>query len=155
MLDEPFTRLSAGQAATACGQDPDEPGEPLARIRPRALLVPPGIPEFMTPRADGRRAAPRRLGGPRVVGPSPDRRAVDVSVDGGATWHAATLEPDELGQWAWRRLHVRLAAERARARTSSAAARATRPGTRSPLETAWNVGGYANNAVQRIAVTVR
>ena len=28
-------------------------------------------------------------------------------------------------------------------------------GNEQPLEPAWNVGGYANNAVQRVTVTVR
>jgi hypothetical protein len=28
-------------------------------------------------------------------------------------------------------------------------------GNEQPLEPAWNVGGYANNAVQRVAVSVR
>ncbi len=28
-------------------------------------------------------------------------------------------------------------------------------GNEQPLESPWNVGGYANNAVQRLAVTVR
>src|SRR5204862_3497241 len=31
-------------------QRPDDPGEPVTRIRPRSLLVPPGFPDFFTRR---------------------------------------------------------------------------------------------------------
>src|SRR5688572_7524080 len=39
-------------------QDPDEPGTPVTRIEPRSLMVPPGIPDFMTRR---RFVAPGRV----------------------------------------------------------------------------------------------
>jgi sulfane dehydrogenase subunit SoxC len=46
---EPFDGY---QQATAYHyrRDADDPGEPVTRIRVRALMVPPGIPDFMTRR---------------------------------------------------------------------------------------------------------
>ena len=55
--------------------------------------------------------------------------------------------------WAWCRLEPRLGGD-ARATTSCAVARGTRRATPQPDEATWNLGGYANNAVQRVAVTV-
>ena len=76
---------------------------------------------------------------------------VEVSVDGGETWAEA-----ELGE-ARRRSRGGAGdsrGTRSRASTSSAAVRPTRPGTRSRPSRDWNVGGYCNNAVQRVRVTV-
>jgi hypothetical protein len=78
--------------------------------------------------------------------------AVDVSTDGGATWNAAELGTQSLGRWAWRSWRFIWDAEPGeyelccRARDSA--------GNEQPLEPPWNVGGYVNNAVQRVAVTV-
>jgi hypothetical protein len=77
--------------------------------------------------------------------------AVEVSVDGGETWAEATLDPPG-GRWAWRGWrfdwdagpgeHVLCC----RARDAA--------GNAQPDEVDWNVGGYANNGVQRVPVTV-
>jgi sulfane dehydrogenase subunit SoxC len=77
---------------------------------------------------------------------------VEVSTDGGASWEPASLEPADLGPWAWRGwtyawhavpgMHVLCS----RARDEM--------GNEQPLEPPWNVGGYGNNAVQRVEVTV-
>src|SRR5438552_12519313 len=70
-------------------QDEDEEGEPLTRLRPRALMVPPGIPEFMSRRriADAGLCV---LEGRAWSGGEP-LAAVEVSTDGGSTWAAAEL----------------------------------------------------------------
>jgi sulfane dehydrogenase subunit SoxC len=78
---------------------------------------------------------------------------VDVSVDGGETWGEAELGADSLGRWAWRSWRFEWDAAPGeyelccRARDSA--------GNVQPLDAPWNVGGYANNAIQRIPVTVR
>jgi sulfane dehydrogenase subunit SoxC len=118
---------------------------------PRSLLVPPGVPEFFTrTRSLSRGKVPIEgrawSGRGRIVG-------VEVSVDGGESWQPAVLAADELGRWAWRGWTYEWNAEPGEHRIGS---RATDDaGNVQPLEPAWNVGGYANNAVQRVQVTVR
>jgi len=150
VVDEAFTGYQQARGYHV-RSDEDDPGVPLQRIRPRALMVPPGIPEFMT---RGRTVDAGRLTieGRAWSGTAPIE-SVGFSTDGGASWKPAQVDEDELGRWAWRRWscvwdatpgdHV-LAC---RARDAA--------GNEQPLEPAWNVGGYANNAVQRVPVTVR
>ena len=71
VLDEPFDGY---QNATAyrVRRHEDEPGTPVSRIEPRALFVPPGVPDFMT-RHRFLEAGPDDADGPRLVGPRPDR----------------------------------------------------------------------------------
>jgi len=131
-------------------QEEDEVGEPLARIRVRALMVPPGIPEFRT------RARTVPVGETVIEGRAwsgeADVSGVEVSVDGGETWAEAELRPSMDGRWAWCGWRFSWNAEPGeyvlccRARDEG--------GNVQPLEAAWNVGGYANNAVQRVPVTV-
>jgi len=80
-----------------------------------------------------------------------DIEAVDVSVDGGATWSPAELEAAR-GRHAWRRFTLGWDATPGEhvvcCRASDAA------GNEQPADPPWNVGGYANNAVQRLTVVV-
>ena len=130
-------------------QTEDEEGEPLQRMLPRSLLVPPGIPEFMT-RERFVPAGEVLVHGRAWSGLAPVA-SVEVSADGGSSWAAAELEPGE-GRWAWRGWSFRWQAEPgayvlcSRARDEA--------GNGQPLEPAWNLGGYANNSVQRVPVTV-
>jgi hypothetical protein len=78
---------------------------------------------------------------------------VDVSVDGGESWEAASLGPAELGPWAWRGWSFEWDAELGEYVLSCRAR--DEAGNEQPLDPPWNVGGYANNAVQRVPVTVR
>ena len=78
--------------------------------------------------------------------------SVDVSVDGGATWAPAELEPDGGERWAWRGFRFRWDAEPGDYTVCSRAR--DEAGNEQPLEPLWNFGGYSNNSVQRIPVTV-
>ncbi len=130
-------------------RDEDDPGTPITRIEPRSLMLPPGIPDFMT-RRRFLRPGPVRLEGRAWSGWGPVAR-VEVSTDGGATWVAAELgDPPGPAAWApWRFDWDAAEGEHV------LCARATDATGRSqPDEPAWNVGGYANNAIQRIPVTV-
>ena len=98
-------------------------------------------------------AGPVRARGPRLVGLGAGRSASRSSADGGATWADAELERDAGSPWAWRALVLRRGTRR-RATRARAAARRT-PRATQPLEPQWNVGGFGNNAVQRVPVTVR
>jgi sulfane dehydrogenase subunit SoxC len=128
----------------------DEPGEPVTRILPRALMMPPGIPDFMT----RRRFVPsgtHRLEGRAWSGWGEISR-VQVSVTGGGSWDEAELG-DAVGQHAWRGWSYVWPATQPG--DYQLACRAwDSAGNVQPLEPQWNLGGYANNAVQRIAVTV-
>ena len=148
LVDRPF----AGYQNTwsyRLRQAEDEEGVPLNRMQPRSLMAPPGIPEFMT-RERNVPAGEVLLEGRAWSGLAPVE-AVEVSADGGETWSAAELEP-EGEPWAWRGWSYRWNAEPGehvlccRARDSA--------GNEQPDEPPWNLGGYANNAVQTVRVIV-
>jgi len=147
-LDEPFAGYQQSWSYRV-RQTEDEEGEPLQRMQPRSLLVPPGIPEFFT-RERTVRAGEVQLEGRAWSGHAPVA-AVEVSDDGGATWSDAKLEP--AGEpWAWRGFTYRWEAKPGEyvlcSRTRDEA------GNEQPVEPPWNLGGYANNAVQTVRVVV-
>ncbi len=130
-------------------QEEDEEGEPLTRMRPRSLLVPPGIPDFFT-RERTVPAGECVLEGRAWSGLAPIE-SVEVSTDGGSTWVGAELEPPG-ERWAWRGWRFRWNAQPGEYVLSSRAR--DQAGNEQPLEPPWNLGGYANNAVQTVRVTV-
>jgi DMSO/TMAO reductase YedYZ molybdopterin-dependent catalytic subunit len=127
----------------------DDEGTPVTRIEPRSLMVPPGIPDFLT-RRRFLRPGPVTLQGRAWSGWGPIER-VEVSTDGGTSWQPATLG-DPPGPTAWAPWSFDWDAPEGehelRVRTTDATGRGQ------PDEPPWNVGGYANNAVQRVPVTV-
>jgi len=127
------------------------PGEPVTRMQPRSLMVPPGIPDFLTRERVVDRG-PCRLEGRAWSGWDAIER-VDVSVDGGVIWLEAELEvqPDTRS---WVRWTMNWDAHEPGAYVLSSRARDA-AGNEQPLEPRWNLKGYANNAVERIPVTVR
>jgi DMSO/TMAO reductase YedYZ molybdopterin-dependent catalytic subunit len=150
LVDEPFRGYQQARGYHFRADD-DDPGVPLQRIRPRALMVPPGIPEFMT---RGRTVDAGRvtIEGRAWSGEAPIE-AVDFSADGGDSWTAAQLDAGELGRWAWRGWSCAWDATPGEHVLACRARDAA--GNEQPLEPTWNVGGYANNAVQRVPVSVR
>ncbi len=131
-------------------QHEDDEGEPITRIQLRSLMIPPGIPEFLS-RARIVRAGVCELAGRAWAGDA-ELAGVDVSTDGGETWAESELGDDSLGRWAWRSWSFTWDAEPGEYELCSRARDSA--GRSQPLEPPWNVGGYANNAVQRVAVTV-
>jgi sulfane dehydrogenase subunit SoxC len=77
---------------------------------------------------------------------------VEVSTDGGASWAAARLTPPP-NPWAWAGWAFEWDAAPGSYELCSRATDAA--GNTQPTETPWNTGGYVNNAVQRVEVTVR
>lgn len=150
VLEEPFTGF---QNATAyrLKVDRDEAGEPVTRIRPRALLAPPGWPDFMT-RERFVRAGRVPLSGRAWSGRSPVTR-VEVSTDGGASWADAELaHADPAHPFTWRAWSFEWTATPGRCELL---ARATdQAGGTQPVVQDWNRQGMANNLVQRVPVTV-
>ena len=80
-------------------QSEDEEGRPVTRMRPRSLMVPPGIPEFET-RVRILDVGPVLLQGRAWSGRAPIER-VEVSTDDGSSWADAALTRDLEGPWAW------------------------------------------------------
>lgn len=132
-------------------QEPEEEGTPVTRMAVRSLMRPPGIPEFATRRRHVR-AEPQTLEG-RAWSGAGAIEAVEVSTDGGATWRAAELDPP-VGPYAWRRWTFAWTPE-APGECELCCRATDSAGNRQPLAPPWNLGGYANNAVQRVPVTVR
>jgi sulfane dehydrogenase subunit SoxC len=130
-------------------QAEDEEGEPLSYMQPRSLLVPPGIPEFLT-RDRTVPAGEVLLEGRAWSGLAPVE-SVGVSVDSGSTWAAAELEPAG-ERWSWRGWSHRWDAQPGEYVVCSRAR--DEAGNEQPVEPPWNLGGYANNAVQTVRVAV-
>jgi DMSO/TMAO reductase YedYZ molybdopterin-dependent catalytic subunit len=130
-------------------QEADEEGEPVTWIRPRALLAPPGHPDFMT-RDRVLAPGPVELFGRAWSGHAPVR-AVEVSTDGGGSWTAATLGP-ATSRYSWRSFSLAWQAEPGEhlllARASD------ERGDTQPGEPAWNRGGFANNVTDAVRVRV-
>jgi sulfane dehydrogenase subunit SoxC len=130
--------------------DEDDAGTPVTRMVPRALLVPPGEPDFHT-RVRHLPPGPVALEGRAWSGLGRVAR-VEVSADGGASWWPAALEDEDGSRWAWRRFTTTWEAEPGEHVLACRAA--DDAGNEQPLDPPWNVGGYANNAVHRIPVVV-
>ncbi|MEV4478775.1 sulfite oxidase [Micromonospora coxensis] len=131
-------------------RDADDPGEPVTRIEPRALVRPPGFPDFMS-RTRVLRPGPCTVDGRAWSGHAPVT-SVEVTTDGGASWAPAILDPAAGGEWSWRRWRFDWSPEPGR---YVLAARATDASGRvQPVEQPWNRGGFANNLVQRVEVAV-
>jgi sulfane dehydrogenase subunit SoxC len=120
---------------------------PVQRIEPRALLIPPGIPDFLSRERVADPGA-HVLRGRAWSGYGPVER-VEVAVDG--DWRDAELEAP-LGQYAWRGWSCPWDAEPGDHELSCRATDAT--GRTQPDTAAWNHGGYCNNAVQTVRVKV-
>ena len=150
VLDRPFDGF---QNATAyrITHDADDPGEPVDRIQPRALVRPPGFPEFQT-RTRVLDVGSHELRGRAWSGLAPVDR-VELSVDGGVTWVDAELGPargeHEWRSWSWTWRADAPGRFELCARATDAAENVQ------PVEQRWNRQAMANNHVQRVPVVVR
>ena len=128
----------------------DGPGEAVTLIRARALMIPPGIPDFMT------RNRLVDAGAVTLTGKAWAGRVgvsdVEVSVDGGATWSKAELgESESPYSWrTWTFLWNATPGEQVLLVRAIDAHKNTQP-----VDQEWNFGGYGNNGVQRVNVIVR
>ncbi len=149
ILSEPFHGYQHARSYRMRSSN-DDPGEPVTRMAPRSLIVPPGIPEFLTRKRfvdAGSHVLQGRAwsGRGEIVG-------VEVSSDGGETWGGALLE-EPLSRFAWR--GFTFAWEAVPGEHELCCRAADTSGATQPAEPGWNLGGYENNAVQRIPVVVR
>jgi sulfane dehydrogenase subunit SoxC len=150
VVDEPFTGYQ-NAVAYRIEHEADDDGEAVTRIRPRALLRPPGFPDFQTRTRFVGRGVHEIIG--RAWSGYASVVRVEMSVDGGTTWDDATLGP-ETDRYAWRRWQWTWTADdpgphELCARATDAA------GNTQPVEPCWNRQAMANNHVQRVTVVVR
>ncbi|HVM13671.1 MAG TPA: sulfite oxidase [Egibacteraceae bacterium] len=150
LVATPFQGYQQSQAYRL-RQTPDEQGEPLARLGVRALMIPPGVPDFFTRRRIVERGT-HELRGRAWSGHAPIE-TVELSADAGRTWKVAVLDrasdPAAWTGWAatW---DARSAGDHELwCRATDAA------GNGQPEQPVWNLGGYAVNALHRVPVTVR
>jgi DMSO/TMAO reductase YedYZ molybdopterin-dependent catalytic subunit len=131
-------------------QSAEGTGDPVTLIRARALMIPPGIPDFMT-RDRLVAAGAVTLTGKAWTGRLRVSR-VEVSADGGATWSEAELgaAASPYAWCTWTFVWNAVPGEyELNVRASDA------DGNVQPQEQEWNFGGYGNNGVQRVRVIVR
>lgn len=127
----------------------DEPGVPVTTIRVKSLMVPPGIPDWYSRHRLVERG-PVELFGRAWSGGGVPVAKVEVAVDG--AWQDAALDP-ETGRYAWRAWRIRWDASPGEHELMCRATDAE--GRSQPLQQRFDHGGFGNNAVHRIAVTVR
>jgi DMSO/TMAO reductase YedYZ molybdopterin-dependent catalytic subunit len=148
-VDEPFTGYQQ-QHSYRLRQEDQDVGEPIRRILPRSLMVPPGIPEFLS------RSRLVTAGQCPIVGRAwsgfASITAVDVSIDGGATWAPAELDGQQADEASWVGWRFNWQAHPG---DHELCCRATDGhGNTQPDLPEWNCGGYLNNSIQRVAVNV-
>ncbi|MDX6660159.1 MAG: hypothetical protein QOJ55_981 [Solirubrobacteraceae bacterium] len=149
VLDQPFEGYQQARGYRL-RQTPEEAGEPVSRMLPRSLMVPPGIPDFAT-RERTLEAGPHKVTGRAWSGFGPVER-VEVSADGGASWGDARLGRQP-SRWAWRQWEWDWE-PREPGRYELCCRATDSAGNGQPLTAPWNLGGYANNEVQRVAAVV-
>ncbi|MFJ9575617.1 sulfite oxidase [Streptomyces sp. NPDC101191] len=147
VTDTPFTGFQQA-VAYRYRQAADDPGEPVDVIAPRALMIPPGFPDFMS-RTRVVRPGAVPLSGRAWSGHAPVVR-VELSTDGERTWTDADVIADPDRPWAWAAWRLTWTAVPG---AYTLTARATdAAGHTQPLTAPWNRGGFGNNLVQRVEV---
>ena len=127
-------------------EGPDDPGRPVTALRVKSLMVPPGVPDWLT------RARCVRPGPVTITGRAWSRAPiVRVELGVGDDWRDATLTPPP-GPHAWTGWSAVWDAAPGehvlRCRATDAG------GAIQPLEARWDYGGFGNNVVQEVPVWV-
>ncbi len=128
-------------------ENADDPGRPITRLRVKSLMVPPGVPDWLT-RKRLLPVGPVQIQGRAWAGAVPIER-VEFGADG--VWTDAKLA-DPIGEYAWRGWSCSWDAtpgwHELRCRATDAEGRVQ------PLDAAWDFSGFGNNAAQRVDVFV-
>jgi DMSO/TMAO reductase YedYZ molybdopterin-dependent catalytic subunit len=128
----------------------DDPGVPVTSLRVKALMVPPGMPDWYTRRRMVDRG-PVKVYGRAWSGDGVAIERVEFGCDG--HWKPATLDEAMSSKYAWRGWSC---AWDAMPGDHELACRATDArGNVQPLEPVFDRGGFGNNTVHRVQVTVR
>ena len=126
----------------------DDEGDFVRRIQVRALMIPPGFPDFPARNRIIESGLVSLRG--RAWSGEGDVVRVEIGVDGG--WEDAKLA-DPIGRFAWRGWTYEWSATPGKHELACRATDAL--GNVQPLDPHWNLQGMANNLVQTISVTVR
>jgi DMSO/TMAO reductase YedYZ molybdopterin-dependent catalytic subunit len=148
LVDEPFRGWQQDVAYRLRASE-EEQGTPVTRILPRALMIPPGIPDFLS-RTRFVEPGACVLEGRAWSGWAPVER-VEVSTDGGDTWSEASLRKS-VSEYAWRGWTYEWDADPGEHELSCRASDAA--GHTQPTSPQWNYDGLCNNVVQRVRVVV-
>ena len=148
LIDTPFDGYQQ-RKTYVYRQDAADEGVPVRGLNVRALMVPPGIPDWYS---RTRVALPeaQRLFGRAWSGHGVPIERVEVSVDG--EWHDATLAAP-VGRFAWCAWHWDWQATPGPHELMCRATDAN--GRTQPIEPVWDTAGFGNNACQRVSVWVR
>ena len=150
-IDRPFDGYQQ-RHAYRLRADEAETGSPLTRIFPRALMRPPGRPDFYTCRRTVDTGV-TVLEGRAWSGFAPITE-VEVTTDAGGSWAPASVEQPNLGPWAWQRWTFRWKPDAPGDYQLGCRARDALGNDDQSLP-AWNVGGYASRKPHTVDVTVR
>ena len=148
-IGEPFNGPQMHPNSYRYAQTAADPGEPVDLMRVRALMIPPGIPDFLT-RIRLLDAGKVTLTGRAWAGRASITR-VEVSTTGGAVWADAQLKP-MTSRFAWQGWSYEW---NAMPGNHKLLVRATDSnGNRQPVEPEWNIQGMGNNMAQIVEVIV-
>lgn len=149
-IDALSTRFEGYQQRVAYWykQSANDPGEPVTRMRPRALLLPPGFPDYLTRRRILERGRVVVQG--RAWSGHGSISRVEFCVDG--RWTDATIgKPSGSFSWcAWNAEWDPTPGEHILSCRATDSA-----GNVQPTDPPWNLQGMGNNLVQEVHVTVR
>ncbi len=146
-VTEPFTGYQQ-TPAYHYASDAENLGAPVERMRPRALMIPVGIPDFFSRHRFVERGLVEIEGRSWSGGGQVER--VELAVDG--RWSEATMA-GSVGPFAWRSWRFAWEAEPGEHTLSCRATDAA--GDSQPTVQPWNHQGMGNNLVQQVLVTVR
>lgn len=150
-ISEPFGGVQQ-QALYHYRQSEDDPGTPVTRKHPHALMVPPGIPDYLS------RARHVQTGRVVVEGRAwsgfGSVERVEFSSDGGRTWEEAELG-EQVGRYGWRSWSYEWDAQEPGDYQLCTRATDTAGNSQSASnDEVWNIGGYGVNVIQRVPVLV-
>jgi len=126
----------------------NDPGEPVTTMRVKALMTPPGIPDWIT------RVRHLRPGRVTLTGRAWSGAGVaikQVEFHDGERWTIAQLGPSQ-GRYAWTQWSVEWDATPGEHMLSCRATDTN--GNQQPMEPRWDASGFGNNLVQRVPVFV-
>ena len=125
---------------------PPDQMKPVTSLRVKSVIATPLMGATIAP------GVATTISGVAWSGDAGPIAAVDVSVDGGRTWHAAKLGRDQ-SQFGWRQWELAWTPQREAYYTIMARAR-DGAGDTQPFNQEWNPSGYGWNVVPRVAVNV-
>ncbi len=131
-------------------KDADDPGQPVSHLRVKSLMVPPGIPDWYS-RQRMVDAGDVAVEGRAWSGDGTAIERVEFSDDGEA-WQDAEVHCSQ-SPYAWSKWTCTWKAKPGQYELMCRATDAK--GNVQPMTPPWDAGGFGNNAVHRVAVTVR